>query len=114
MKIDKSTGIPALFATAVSFCAVLGIMWGLVRPIISEAVAGELTDDIAQTVDNKIAPIKGGFDVLLTQQIVQTQRDIAQLERRGLTNLTAEETDRLVQLRAQLEAQQRALQELRK
>lgn len=114
MKIDKSTGIPALLASLVSFCAIMAIMWGFVRPVISTAVAGELTDDIERAVDNKIAPIKGGFDVLLTQQIVQTQRDIAQLERRGLTNLTEEETDRLVQLRAQLEAQQRALMELRK
>lgn len=114
MKISKDAGIPALLASLVSFTVLLGITWGLVKPTISTAVAAELTDEISKAVDNKIAPLKGGFDVLLTQQIFQTQREIAQLERLGSTNLTVEQTNRLVELRAQLEAQQRALQELRR
>ena len=114
MKITKDAGVPALLASLVSFVTLLGILWFIVKPIVAASIGEALADDIKATVQREVAPIRGGFDVLLTQQIIQTQKAIALLERKGLTNLTAEETTQLVDLRAQLEAQQMALRELRK
>lgn len=114
MRISKEAGIPALIATGASLVTLLGIMWVLVKPAIADSVFEALKGDIKRSVQEEVGPIRGGFDVLLSQQIIQTQKAIALLERKGITNLTAEETTQLVDLRAQLSAQQMALQELRR
>lgn len=114
MKISKDQSVQALIATIVSCITLLGVVWAFVKPAIADSLRESLKGEIKASVKEEVAPIRGGFDVLLSQQIIQTSKAIALLERKGITNLTPEETTQLVDLRAQLEAQRDALQELRK
>ncbi len=114
MRVDRQSGVMALLGGLVSILPVMIIVWTVLRPFVTDSISVALADDITSTVQRELAPVKGGFEVLLMQQIIQSQKAIALLERRGLTNLTPEETTQLVDLRAQLAAQQSALAELRK
>lgn len=124
MKIDKSTGVPALLAGLVSFCTLLGIMWLVLRPAVSTAVASDLKDDIQKTVkdtvEQEIKPMKTAveaqltaFEVIIQDRILSLRKEIALLQRKQVSEgLTVEETTRMVDLEAQLSAQEKALRGL--
>lgn len=114
VRITKETGIPAILASLVTMIPVLAVLWLVVEPFLKNSISVALADDIQRTVQREIAPIRGGFDILLAEKILSLQKDIALLERKGLTNLTPEETVQLIDLRNQLGTNERALAELRK
>lgn len=114
VRITKETGIPAVLASLVTMIPVLGVLWFVVQPFLKSSISVALADDIQKTVQREIAPIRGGFDILLSEKILIIQKDIALLERKGITNLTPEETIQLIEFRSQLDTNQRALAELRK
>lgn len=116
MKIDKGQGIGALLSTIVSVAAVVPIVWFVVQPLLLSSISTAMAQDTREIVKEEIAPLSQGFRVIIQQQILRLQKEIAQLERKQRTNegLTADETNHLVDLRAELAAQQMALAELAK
>lgn len=114
MRISKDQGVTGIVASVVAIMPLLGVVWFVVKPALRDSIGVAMADEIKDTVQKELAPVKAGFDVLLADRIVSIQKEIALLERRGATNLSAEETTHLVDLRAQLQAQQRALEALRK
>jgi hypothetical protein len=120
VKLTKDQTFSVSLSAVVSLIAVSAFLWAIAKPVITDAVAGELKDDmraeIQETVQREVAPIMTAQMVLLEQQVVQTQKQIAQLERIRAANTvewTAQQANELVDARAQLEAQQRALSALR-
>lgn len=116
MKIDKGQGIGALLSTVVSIGAVIPLVWFVVQPLLLRSINTAMAQETRAIVKEEIGPLSTGFTVIIRQTILRLQKDIAQLERkqRSQDGLTADETNQLVDLRAQLEAQQMALQELSK
>lgn len=114
VRITKEAGIPAILASVVTLIPVLGVFWLVLEPFLKNSISVALANDIQNTVQREIAPIRGGFDILLSEKILALQKDIALLERKGITNLSADETILLIDLRNQLDYNQRALAALRK
>lgn len=114
MKIDKGQGIGAVFSTIVSVAAVVPIVWFVVQPLLLRSINTAMAQETRAIVKDEISPLTAGLSVIIQQTILRLQKDIAQLERKQRTveGLTAEETNRLVDVRAELAAQQMALQEL--
>lgn len=120
MRLTKQQTFNVSLSAIVSLIVVGSSAWVIARPAISDAVANELKEDmnreIKATVQEEVAPLKTAQMVLLDQQIRQTQRQIAQLERiraADPTLWTEQQANELVDLRTQLQAQQRALSALR-
>jgi hypothetical protein len=120
VKLTKEQGFNVSLSAIVSLIVVGSSVWVVARPAITSAVAGELKEEmreeIQSTVQTEVAPIKGAQVILLEQQVVQTQKQIAQLERiraADPSTWSAQQANELVDARAQLEAQQRALSALR-
>jgi hypothetical protein len=121
LRLTKDQTFSISLSAIVSLIAVGSFAWLIARPLIADAVASELKDEmrdeIQSTVQAEVAPIKTAQVILLEQQIVQTQKQIAQLERVRAAapgEWTAQQANELVDSRAQLEAQQRALSALRR
>jgi hypothetical protein len=110
VKIDKDAGINITLSTVVTLATVSAGMWAFGKPWLMDEVGLALAQDIRDTVQEEIAPIKGGLQVIIAQTIIRLRKDIAQLERKqAAEGLSAEETNLLVDLRAELEAQVMAL-----
>jgi hypothetical protein len=116
VKIDKGQGIGALLSTIVSVGAVVPLVWFVVQPLLLRSINTAMAQETREIVKEEIKPLSSGFRVIIQQTILRLQKEIAQLERQQRTDigLTAEETNRLVDLRAELDAQQMALAELAK
>lgn len=116
MKIDKGQGIGAVLSTIVSIAAVVPIVWFVVQPLLLRSLNVAMAQETRAIVKEEIQPLTTGFRVIIEASILKLQKDIAQLERkqRAPEGLTAEETNQLVDLRAQLASQQMALAELAK
>ena len=116
MKIDKGQGIGALLSTGVSVGAVVPLVWFVVQPLLLRSINTAMAQETREIVKEEIAPLSTGFRVIIQQTILRLKKEIAQLERQQRTQdgLTAEDTNRLVDLRAELDAQEMALAELAK
>jgi hypothetical protein len=121
VKLTREQGFNISLSAIVSLIVVGSSAWMIARPVITHAVADELKtemrDEIQSTVQDEVAPIKTAQVILLEQQVVQSQRQIAQLERiraADPSTWSAQQANELVDARAQLEAQQRALSALRR
>lgn len=121
LKLTKEQGFNVSLSAIVSLIVVGSSAWVIARPAITDAVASELKAEmraeIQETVQAEVAPMKAAQVVLLEQQVVQTQKQIAQLERVRAADpaaWAAQQANDLVDARAQLEAQQRALTALRR
>ena len=115
VNLTKDQGLNISISSIASFLGVLGVVWVVIQPVIIQSVSASLADDIKKTVKSEVAPISAGFTVLLQQQILQTQREIAQLER--LRNAdpqswTSEQATALVDAYSRLSAQKMALEAL--
>jgi hypothetical protein len=116
MKLSTEQGTNISLSSIISAATVLGVVWMFVKPALMANVSVALADDIKGTVKREVAPISAGFTVLLQQQILQTQREIAQLERQRNANFqtwTSEQATTLVDAYSRLEAQKMALEALR-
>ena len=116
VKIDKGQGIGALLSTVVSVGAVVPLVWFVVQPLLLRSINTAMAQETREIVKEEIAPLSTGFRVIIQQTILRLKKEIAQLERQQRTQdgLTAEDTNRLVDLRAELDAQEMALAELAK
>lgn len=112
VKITKETGLPALLASFVTMIPILGIAWLVFEPFLKSSVSVALADDIKTTVQREVAPISGGFKVLISANIAKLKKDVAQLERLRAadpTKWTEQQANDLVEKNLELEAQQIAL-----
>jgi hypothetical protein len=116
MRLTKDQTVSVSLSAIVSLITVGAVVWAGAKPLVTKAVAGEIKDEMRQeiksTVQSEVEPIKVAQTVLLEQQVLQTQKMIAQLERLRAadpTQWTAQQANDLVDLRSQLEAQQSAL-----
>jgi hypothetical protein len=121
LRLTKDQTFSVSLSALVSLIMVSSFAWLIAKPLIAEAVAGEIKeemrDEIQSTVQAEVAPIKTAQVILLEQQVVQTQKQIAQLERiraASPAQWSAQQANELVDARAQLESQQRALSALRR
>lgn len=115
MKISKDQGIGAALSVIVSLGAAISVLWFVLQPLLISSISTAMAQDIKEIVREETTPLKGGFTVIIQQTILRLQREIAQLERkqRMPEGLTADETNTLVDLRSQLEAQRAALEALK-
>ena len=116
MKIDKSQGWGAVLSVAASLVVVVPAIWFVIQPLLLSSLNTAMAQETREIVKAEVAPLSAGFTVIIQQNILRLRKEIAQLERRQRLpeGLTREETDTLVDLRSQLEAQQMALAELAK
>lgn len=114
MKIDKGQGWGAVLSTVVSIGAVVPLVWFVVQPLLLKSLNTAMAQETREIVKHEISPLSSGFRVIIQQNILRLQKEIAQLERRqrAAEGISIEETNYLVDLRSQLEAQQMALAEL--
>lgn len=110
----KSIGISAV-AAIIGMCAVvLPVGWYLVRPALAQSLSAELTAQMEQTVQKKLAPMNAGFKALLQQNIDRLRREIAALENKGrLAPLTDQEARDLIDKRIELDGQIAAITSIR-
>lgn len=115
MKITKDQSISALLSTIVSMAGAIGVIWLVVKPLLVDSIGVAMAQETTEIVKAEVSPLKAAFSVTIQQTILRLQKEIAQLERKQRTadGLTAEETNTLVDLRAQLQAQEMALEALR-
>lgn len=115
IKLYKDAGINITLSTIVTLASVSGILWAFGKPLLMDSIGVALAQDIRDTVQDEIEPIKGGLQVIIAQTIIRLRKDIAQLERKqSAEGLSSEETNLLVDLRGELEAQEMALAAFKK
>ena len=56
------------------------VTWVLVRPVLVSSVSTAMAEDISNTIDEKLAPLTGGFVAIITQNINRLRREITTLE----------------------------------
>jgi sensor domain CHASE-containing protein len=116
MRITKENGVPALLGSIVAIIPLLGVIWFVVKPVLRDSIGVAMADEIKQTVQQEVAPIRGGISVIIQSNIVKLKKDIAQLQRLQAADpqkWTSEQANELVEKQTELEAQQMALSALK-
>lgn len=84
VRLNKEQGINIGIGTVASFCAVMGVVWVLVKPAITDAVADDLRSQIHSTikdvVNEEVSPLGRAFATSLRQDIRELNEDITDLE----------------------------------
>ena len=112
--VTKEQGLNISLSTIMSLIVVIPVMWLLVKPLISEALA----EDIKLTVAAEIQPLNSAFVALLRTNIANTRRKIAQLEFKRDNpppgDWTPQDVEELVNLQLDLSSSEEALAALTK
>lgn len=124
VRLNREQGLNIGIGTIASFVAVMSVVWVLVKPAITDAVAQELRSQIQKTVkdvvNDEVSPLGRAFAMSLRQDIRELRGDVTDLEFRKASaertdsdvEWTVEDARELSRKRGQLEVATGMLEEL--
>jgi hypothetical protein len=105
-RVTKEEAISFSLGTIVNLIVIIPVVWFLVRPIITEAVAEDMKASVQETVGEAAKPLNDAFNVLLTRDITKLRRQIVvlQFKQRNEEDWTQVDAELLSELQTELDA----------
>jgi mono/diheme cytochrome c family protein len=109
MPTAKTHGLNVSLSTIATLVAIIPAFWFVGKPAIVESMASE----IEEVAEQKQAPMKNAFKVLLQAEITSLRKEIAKLEtHQGDEDWAEDDAEYLAELEMELEALKEAKAEL--
>ena len=109
----KEQGISISIATVATWIPLIPLLWFVGKPIIVSSVSEAMAEDVEQTVQAQVAPVKGGLGALIQININKIKKEIAGLKfRQSQPGWTAKDADDLAELEIELDGLKQAYEAL--